>query len=48
MEEVLESVHVDCDLPMSRLVLSRNIEDENGRGGGEAARCRSAELEAQT
>jgi hypothetical protein len=30
---ILESVHIGGDLPMSRLFLSRNIEDGNGRAG---------------
>jgi hypothetical protein len=35
---ILEPAHIDCDLPMSRLFLSRNIEGENGRAGPAAVR----------
>eukprot|EP01047_Picozoa_sp_COSAG01_P032059 COSAG01_NODE_2302_length_7952_cov_8.079078_3_plen_218_part_00 len=30
---ILESVHIDCDLPTSRLFLSRNTEGGSGRAG---------------
>jgi hypothetical protein len=35
---ILESIHIDCDLPISRRFLSRNIEDGNGRAGARSAR----------
>jgi hypothetical protein len=36
---ILESVHIDRDFPVSRLSLSRNVEDGSGRGQDYSLLC---------
>jgi hypothetical protein len=46
---ILESVHIDWDFPISRLFLSRNIEDGNARAGAVIGQLlEEEELDADT